>query len=316
MSAPPTAPAAADASRLFEPFLDAIDMVCCCPATTTLAEVNRMAQHHGLRFPLLLDADAPLLEHMAAAEFAPGSARFGPWADNVLGMNWTLPSGHAVRAGERVVKSSTGYDLLRFLLHSDGRYGRAREYVLRLRPAAGETFGARFSGPAESIDAARRFLLGSSWNHWIDAIDLVLIAAADPFLELTVDCIPGERAAFAAMLGAAARAAGAEWRETPAPPPPGLPAFTVKTTVSEAPVLAAKIVQTLGGHARVLALNGAVLAYPDPAAEAANPAFWRELREACAAAGGHLSGRAAPPAAPDPAEAVWAAELETAWSRL
>ena len=72
-----------------------------------------------------------------ASGFASASSRFGPYCDNIMGMNWKLRDGHVVRIGERVVKSTTGYDLLRFLLNSDGRFGEPVDFVLRLRPDCG-----------------------------------------------------------------------------------------------------------------------------------------------------------------------------------
>ena len=125
--------------RLFEPFIDATDGVLCLPAGSDEAEIERLAGLHGLRFPLLHDRGAPLCDQVAASPFAPASSRFGPYCDNITGMNWELPDGRRVRIGERVVKSTTGYDLLRFLLGTVGRYGRPVDYVLRLRPACEES---------------------------------------------------------------------------------------------------------------------------------------------------------------------------------
>ena len=109
--------------RLFVPFLDEVDGTLCLPSNAKASDIVSKAQAHRLRFPLLLDEAKTLREQIAATTHAPASCRFGPYCDNILGMNWRLPSGRIARIGERVVKTTTGYDWLRFLLHSGSRYG-------------------------------------------------------------------------------------------------------------------------------------------------------------------------------------------------
>ena len=91
------------------------------PAESSAADIRARIGKHPLRFPLILDLHATLEEQVAASGFAPASSRFGPYCDNIMGMNWQLPAGRIVRIGERVVKSTTGYDWFRFLLPGDGR---------------------------------------------------------------------------------------------------------------------------------------------------------------------------------------------------
>ena len=107
--------------RLFEPFMDAVDGILCVPATSTAGRVNDEAVSHGLRFPLFVDRQAPLSQQVAASPYAPASSRFGPYCDNITGMNWEMADGRRVRIGERVVTSTTGYDLFRFVLGSGER---------------------------------------------------------------------------------------------------------------------------------------------------------------------------------------------------
>ena len=95
-------------SRCFAPFLDPIDGVLCLPATATAADIQSQARAYKLRFPLLIDLHATLREQVDATGYAPASSRFGPYCDNIVGMNWKLPGGRLVRVGERVVKTTTG----------------------------------------------------------------------------------------------------------------------------------------------------------------------------------------------------------------
>lgn len=166
------------AERLFSHFLDPVDGTLCLPATATAAEIRSQTKEIRLRFPLLLDANATLREQVNATTHAPASCRFGPYCDNILGMNWRLPGGRIARIGERVVKSTTGYDWLRFLLHSGRRYGEPVDYVLRLRPDCGFHLSARFSGAAVALRLCVKHLLHSGWMHWWDAVDFIGEGAA------------------------------------------------------------------------------------------------------------------------------------------
>ena len=102
--------------RLFEPFIDATDGVLCLPSGSDAAEIEREAALHGLRFPLVVDESARLCDQVAASPFAPASSRFGPYCDNITGMNWELPDGRRVRVGEPIeaelrVTSTAAHDL-------------------------------------------------------------------------------------------------------------------------------------------------------------------------------------------------------------
>jgi FAD/FMN-containing dehydrogenase len=164
--------------RLFEPYFDEIDGTCCCPASWSMRDLTEYCGARGFRFPLQLDPDATLSAHLAASGWAPASSRFGAYCDNVIGMNWELPNGRVVRLGERVVKSTTGYDLFRFLLHTDGRYGRAIDYVLRLRPDCGGNACYRLRGDLRAVHGAGAALLSTCWLHWFDAVDAVPVTGS------------------------------------------------------------------------------------------------------------------------------------------
>ena len=302
-----------DGTRLFTPFFDEVDMIASFPADTTLAEVNRTAAAHGLHFPLVIDPAATLRAHLAAAECAPASARFGAYVDNLPGMNWQLAAGKAVRVGERVVKSTTGYDLFRFLLHSGERYGRATEYVLRLRPISGEIASGVFTGGEAELDRLRSALLASSWSHWIDSINWVTISGGAESIEVRADCQPGEEGLFIDFFSQCARESGAVFQLEPSSRTAGLPAFTVKSTPGHALTIARECARELGGFTRTLALNGLVLAYPE---RCMDDAFLAHLRSLAEAEGGHVFGQSVPPREPNPAEKAWINQLQKEWSQL
>lgn len=160
--------------RLFSYFIDPLDAVACVAADSKPNVLAIKFTKAGLRLPLLFDPNATLDEHVRAANDAPASSRFGGWCDNIVGMNWQLPNGLIVRLGERVVKSTTGYDLLKFFLGSGNRFGRALDYVIRLRPAADNYRTFTISGSGDGIRTMAAEITRSDWTHWFDSIDSVI----------------------------------------------------------------------------------------------------------------------------------------------
>ena len=210
----PSAPAQPDftecGARLFGPFFDDIDGVICVPASMTASQLAVQLNDHRLRFPLLIDTAAPLIDQFAACEYAPASARFGPLCDNILGMTWQLANGKVVRIGERVVKSTTGYDMLRFLLQSEfgsdaqpGRFGRPLDFVLRLRPDCGMNAIVLLQGEADRVVRAVPSLLQSCWMNWFDAVDFMVSSHnTDPSLRIAINTPACDWHLFEQMLSA------------------------------------------------------------------------------------------------------------------
>ena len=249
--------------RCFVPFLDVIDGIVCVSAEATGQEVDRQVAPHGLRFPLLADTRVPLRELVAASGYASASSRFGPLCDNIVGMNWQLPSGRVIRLGERVVKTTTGYDLFRFLLPTGSRFGRPLDYVLRLRTDSGATFQADLSGPADALNAAVPALLHSCWMHWFDAVD-VRVAGADgsALLRVTMNCPATDWPLGRDFLSAFAQAHElvCDFSERVALPP-GLPDVMFKTTPQRVVSLARQLAAETGGDWLAFCAPGVVHGY-------------------------------------------------------
>ena len=257
-------------ARLFEPFFDSIDGTMCGPATMTAADLETLRSSHGFRFPLILDQQMPLSEQVAASEFAPSSSRFGPYCDNIMGMNWKLPCGRIVRIGERVVKSTTGYDLLRFLLHSSGQFGDPVDFVLRLRPDCGTSGVFSLVGSYEAVSQAATALLATCWIHWFDAVDVVFAGAAGSCqLRIALNCPEHEWIVYEEFLTSFAQAHSLLLTSdsTTSPPPDGCPDFVLKTTPDRVFALAREIAND--GEIKCVALcyNGVVHGYLDQAAD-------------------------------------------------
>lgn len=306
--------------RCFVPLLDPIDGIIMLPANSTAADLNAQIAEHQLRFPLLLDGAASLRDQVEATGFAPASSRFGPYCDNIVGMNWKLPSGKVVRVGERVVKTTTGYDLFRFLLSTGNRFGQPVDYLLRLRPDCGVTSVHWLSGPASAITATITSLLKNCWMHWLDAIDVIVEPNRESLrLRIVVNCPSAEYPVIETFLSGLAKTHGlAITAEQSAPPPmDGLPDFVLKTTPASVVELAQDASRTYGVRCVTLCYNGVVHGYlPNPLNAADNVrSIVHKYAQDLHSVGGDWHSRHLAPDRPHELEAGWIAILEKELNR-
>lgn len=248
----------------FAPYIDEIDGTACLPATATAADISVLATPHGFRFPLLLDQQAPLCEQVRASSFASASSRFGPYCDNIIGMNWKLRDGRVVRIGERVVKSTTGYDLLRFLLNSDGRFGEPLDFVLRLRPDCGRSGVFTLSGAHSAVSKAVAALLATCWIHWFDAVDVLFDGDSESCqLRIALNCPAEEWSVYQTYLSSFAATHGLALTSDSSTPlvPDGCPDFVLKTTPDQAIEIAREISNGRSINCIALCYNGVVHGY-------------------------------------------------------
>lgn len=300
--------------RLFVPFIDEVDGTLCLPAIATAADIELKARSHGLRFPLLLDDYSPLHSQISASTHAPASCRFGPYCDNILGMNWRLPNGRVARIGERVVKSTTGYDWLRFLLHSGTRFGEPLDYVVRLRPDCGFTAVARFDGSIDALQACISKLLHSGWMHWWDAVDFIIEDAAS-HVRVTIHCVSEEALLFVTQLEQVASTTGTQLtlQSNASPPRDGLPDLVLKTTPDRVFHLAREI-GCENQRCVALCYNGVVHVYMNQGNELTQriPSMIQPFIEEMDLVGGDWCSRWIPNAPLNLAESTWLETLEKA----
>ncbi len=308
------------ACPVFEPFIDSIDGVMCCPVTTMTADLRSQATSHGLRFPLILDEHQSLRAQVTSSGFAPASSRFGGYCDNITGMNWKLPNGRIVRIGERVVKSTTGYDLLRFLLNSSGRFGEPVDFVLRLRPDCGTTHLFFLTGNCETVTKAASAMLATCWMHWFDSADVVVEGSAESCrLRIALNCPAYESAVYEEYLSGFAATHGLtlHGETTTFIPADGCPDFVLKTTPDQVIPLARRIAFENEVTCIALCGNGVVHGYLQHGIEPGAPDVQLKITriiDRCAkeihAVGGDWRSRHIPAFVSSGVETQWLRQLE------
>lgn len=174
--------------------IDAVNQTAEVEAGLTLAGFNAAVEEAGFSFPPHPGDEGAMIGGLVSTNAGGSRAlKYGGIRNYVRGLEVVLASGEVLRLGGKLVKSSTGYNLMHLFIGSEGTLGVvARATIQLLRPLRlTRTLVVPFDDIDPAIEAVPRILGETSLPLALEFIGRDVIRAAESHLKKSWPCAAG-----------------------------------------------------------------------------------------------------------------------------
>jgi D-lactate dehydrogenase (cytochrome) len=168
------------------------DLDCVIEPGITRKQLNEHLRDQGVFFPIDPGADASLGGMAATRCSGTNAVRYGTMKDNVIALKVVLANGEVMTTATRAKKSSSGYDLTRLIVGSEGTLGIITELTLRLAgiPEAISSGVCPFPSVEAACNATILTIQSGIPVARIELLDALQVKASNAYSKLTLPETP------------------------------------------------------------------------------------------------------------------------------
>lgn len=151
-------------------------------------ELNQYLSRYGLFFPPDPGASATIGGMVGNNASGIRTVKYGATKDFVLNMVVVLPTGEIIRTGTNAIKSSSGYDLCRLFVGSEGTLGVVTEVTLRLMGLPAEFMAAvvQFNTVRQATDAVSHVIRSGLSPAALELLDQQTVQVVNRYKNLSL----------------------------------------------------------------------------------------------------------------------------------
>jgi D-lactate dehydrogenase (cytochrome) len=165
------------------------DLQVCVEPGVVYKELNQFLSRYGLFFPPDPGASASIGGMVANNASGIRTIKYGATKDFVLKMVVVLPSGEIIRMGTNAVKSSSGYDLCRLFVGSEGTLGVVTEVTLRLvgLPAEFMALIVQFHSVRDATNTVSQIMRSGLSPAALELLDTPVVQVVNRYKKLSLE---------------------------------------------------------------------------------------------------------------------------------